>query len=85
MPLPAAIAQFLLGSCFVWRSFGPAKKSQAHCVPVFFELAKPPVQFNYFHTAIVALVDLLVNLPINTPLCQDFQCGVLIGPEIINT
>ena len=85
MTLPATVAQFLPGGCFVGRRFGVAGKPQAHCVPVFFELAKSAVQFNYFHTAIVALVDLLVNLPINTPLCQDFQCGVLIGPEIINT
>jgi hypothetical protein len=52
---------------------------------VFSELAKSAVQFDYFHTAIVALARLLVNLPINTTLCQDFPCGVPIGPEITNT
>jgi|688.fasta_scaffold109275_2 hypothetical protein len=62
----AANAQFLPGCCFVWHRFGVARKSQAHSVSVFFELAKSAVQFNYFHTAIVALVDLSVNLPINT-------------------
>ena len=61
MTLPATIAQFFLGGCFVGCRFGVARKSQAHSVPVFFELAKSTVQFDYFHTAIVALLELLVK------------------------
>lgn len=45
-------------------------KLQGHCVPVFFELPESAVQFNYFHAQIIAGLELLVNLPINTTLCH---------------
>lgn len=64
-------AQTLTAYLFVLLTLGSVDiESQGHSVPVLSEHSESTVQFDYFHVPIVAGIEYLVNLPINTPSCH---------------